>query len=1054
MARSSRYDQVFSEELKKLNQAQREAVEHLEGPVLVIAGPGTGKTQILSARIGKILSSPDTHASPHNILCLTYTDAGTIAMRKRLLKFIGPDAYRVHIHTFHSFCNQVIQENLDHFGYRDLQPISELECVSLYHKLIDTLPQGHILKRYGSEPYYEAGRLKNLFELMKRECWTPDLICSRIDEYLNDLPNREEYIYKKGNSSKGIKAGDLNQNKIDAEKEKMEKLRAAALEFPRYESFMKEMRRYDFNDMILWVLEAFRNNNSLLLKYQERYLYFLVDEYQDTNGSQNEILNLLTGYWDVPNVFVVGDDDQSIYRFQGANVRNIVDFYDRYKDSVKVIVMVENYRSTQAILDSAKAVIANNKERLVNKLKGLSKDLVAKGEVVRSSVKPVIRQYYNTLHEEAGIVKEIERLHLSNEDLSEVAVIYRNHKLVSNIVNALEQKKIPLNVKQKINILELPLIQNIINILTYIQEEFEKPDSAEYLLYEIMHYNFFEISARDAALLCKASLPKESSKKQSWRELMASREKLFLLNLETAKAVSQLEENLTYWIKELPNLTIQGLFEKILTRGGVISWIMKSGESVWLMQVITTFFDFIKDETAKNPNMKLKDLLRMIHQMQSNKIGLDLHKVIHAERGVNFVTAHSSKGLEFKHVFLISSSSKYWENQRSGNYGYKLPEMDEVDKREGADQSEEERLIEEERRLFYVALTRAKEHLYISYAGKENNDKEQEMTRFLAEVLEKNNIPAENVSLTDEEVIAYQASLMTGNAKPKIELIDREYLREALKNYKMSVTHLNKYLKCPLSFYFENVLKVPTARSESMGFGNAVHYALFQLFLQMTKTGEKIFPEKEVFYQLFAEGMRKYQSHFTDKEFERKLEYGKELLPDLYDHYKEKWNKYILVEYRIDNAEVDGVPISGALDKIEFEGKTFVNVVDYKTGNPDSGKKKLNKPDEKDPLGGEYWRQIVFYKILLDNNRIKNFEMRSGEISFVQKNDKKEFVSYKIQVLPEDVKIVKEQIKTSYQKIMNFEFTEGCGEEGCRWCNFVKYNYKNDTLDIPVSEEG
>jgi DNA helicase-2/ATP-dependent DNA helicase PcrA len=324
----------------------------------------------------------------------------------------------------------------------------------------------------------------------------------------------------------------------------MENLRAAAIEFPMFESFMKEARRYDYNDMILWVLEAFKTNPNLLLKYQERYLYFLVDEYQDTNGSQNEVLRQLTSYWDVPNIFVVGDDDQSIYRFQGANVRNIVDFYDLYKESVKTIVMVENYRSSQSILDSAKGVIGHNKERLVNKLSGLSKDLVAKGaHVVSSSVMPRITEYYNTLHEEAGIVKEIEKLHLSGEDLSEVAVIYRNHRLVSNLIKALELKKIPLNVKQKVNILELPFIQNIIRILTYIQEEFDRPDSAEYLLYEIMHYDFFEISSRDAALLCKACLPKGNAGKQSWRELIASRERLFQLHLETAKAISSLEEN-------------------------------------------------------------------------------------------------------------------------------------------------------------------------------------------------------------------------------------------------------------------------------------------------------------------------------------------------------------------------------------------------------------------------------------------------------------------------------------------------------------------------------
>src|SRR5690554_5749606 len=178
----TKYDLSFLEELAKLNSAQKEAVEQLEGPVLVIAGPGTGKTQILSARIGKILSAPEVQAAPHNILCLTYTEAGTLAMRKRLLQFIGPEAYRVHIYTFHAFCNQVIQENLEHFGFRELQPISELEAVELFQQLIDSLPPQHLLKRYTGDVYFEIGRLKNLFDLMKKENWSPEFISEKVDE--------------------------------------------------------------------------------------------------------------------------------------------------------------------------------------------------------------------------------------------------------------------------------------------------------------------------------------------------------------------------------------------------------------------------------------------------------------------------------------------------------------------------------------------------------------------------------------------------------------------------------------------------------------------------------------------------------------------------------------------------------------------------------------------------------------------------------------------------------------------------------------------------------
>src|SRR5688500_18102020 len=163
---------VFLEELEKLNAAQTEAVNAIEGPVLVIAGPGTGKTQILAARIGNILLKTDTPA--HSILCLTYTDAGTIAMRKRLLQFIGPDAYRVHIHTFHSFCNMVIQENLDYFGLRALEPVSDLEKIEVLQEIIDEFGPDHPLKRYKGEVYYDSGNLDTLFQLMKKEDWTPE----------------------------------------------------------------------------------------------------------------------------------------------------------------------------------------------------------------------------------------------------------------------------------------------------------------------------------------------------------------------------------------------------------------------------------------------------------------------------------------------------------------------------------------------------------------------------------------------------------------------------------------------------------------------------------------------------------------------------------------------------------------------------------------------------------------------------------------------------------------------------------------------------------------
>src|SRR6195952_476250 len=342
-------EKKFGNEYNKLNTEQRKAVDTIEGPVMVNAGPGTGKTQILALRIGSILQQTDTN--PNNVLCLTYTENGAIEMRNRLLKIIGSAAYNVRIHTFHSFCNEVIQDNLTYFGKLNLAPIGDLEEIDLYYKLIDSIEKDNPLKRFRGEVYYEKDRLKSLYSLMKKEAWEPPYLNERIDAYIRELPLREGFFYKR--KYKEFNAGDPKTAAIADEKDKMEMLRAAVNLYPRYNDMMAAESRYNFDDMILWVLDAFAKNRNMLLDYQERFLYFLVDEFQDTSRSQNLLLQYLTGYWDIPNLFVVGDADQSIFSFQDANVENIIEVEKKYAGNLTKIDLVNNYRSTQNVLNAA-----------------------------------------------------------------------------------------------------------------------------------------------------------------------------------------------------------------------------------------------------------------------------------------------------------------------------------------------------------------------------------------------------------------------------------------------------------------------------------------------------------------------------------------------------------------------------------------------------------------------------------------------------------------------------------------------------------------------------
>ena len=497
----NKYNEKFQEALAGLNPEQLAAVNKMDGPVLVVAGPGTGKTQILAARIGKILT--DTDARPNEILCLTYTDAGAVAMRKRLFEFIGPDAYRINIYTFHAFCNEIIQENLEYFGKLNLEPLSDLESAMLFRELVDDFPNDHLLKRFTGDIYYDVPRLRSLFSTMKRENWDSALIEKAVSEYLDDLPNREEFVYKRANATKGIKVGDPKQKDIDAAHDLMKKLLVAVGEYQQYDAKMKAKGRYDYDDMIIWVLKAFRENEEILRRYHERYQYVLVDEFQDTSGSQNELLKFLLSYWDTPNVFVVGDDDQSIFKFQGANMKNILDFANDYVSTLSTVVLKHNYRSNQHILDISRALIDNNNERLTKQL-ALDKNLLSShSRFAEDVVMPTIREYGNPGQETVDVAMQIKKLVANGTPPGEIAVIYRNHSQVEELLHFLEVQKIAVNTKRKIDILTMPFGEKIINILRYLAMELDSPYSGDELLFEILHYDLFNIPPIEAA---KASI--------------------------------------------------------------------------------------------------------------------------------------------------------------------------------------------------------------------------------------------------------------------------------------------------------------------------------------------------------------------------------------------------------------------------------------------------------------------------------------------------------------------------------------------------------------------
>lgn len=1060
------FQQKFSEAFGKLNAKQKVAVETIEGPIVTIAGPGTGKTQLLAIRIGNILNKTDVY--PHNILCLTYTDAGAVEMRNRILQFIGPDAYHVNIFTFHGFCNQVIMENTSSFGeFRDPQLVSELENIEILQTLIDNFGNDHPLKRFKKDVYYEARRLKELFELMKKEGWNAahihqsfeaykTLISNPLEVHPSVLCGRKFYDEIEGRE---INKGEISPKKLRDALNKYTSILAAADEFENYQKEMKRRERFDYQDMILWVIEKFKQDDALLGKYQERFQYILVDEYQDTNGAQNELLFLLADYWENPNLFIVGDDDQSIFRFQGANMNSLVEFWEKY--DVKEVVLTENYRSTQKILDASKRVIENNNERLVNTYAHLTKDLQAVNLDIKDlDLKPELSLYQNFTQEEVGIIDRIKNLHNQGVAYKDMALIYIKHNLASHYIEYFTKNNIPINIKKKINVLKEKEVEKIITILQYIYEEYQLMNSAEDKLFDLLHFTAFDISAKDIGLISiycgtrqvKRGIevdkkPEEFEQEDAfiypkWRQVISDEGTLKTIGISDVAKVLSVSKLLEGWIHDYANMTIQTLVEKILTEGNVLTAILKSSEKAWYLQLINTFFDFIKEEAAKNQNFSVAILVDMISKMEENNIEIPINKIISDNNGINMLSAHGSKGLEFDYVFILRANDSFWEKKASNNQNkYSYPPTLIEDSREVE--------IEDVRRLFYVAMTRARKQLYISYVLENDAGKPLMPSMFLVEIFDD---LSENIceKIDDDSVIDYKLCLMQYHT-PEAELIDHLAIERSLENFRMSTTSLNKYLQCPLTFYFEKILRVPMARNATMGYGNAIHYALEMLFRDFENSSPRSLASVSKLKEFFIKGMERYKSHFTKSERERYTYLGMEILEEYYQHYSEEWLKIpkFELEYNISLAEYEGVPISGKLDRINVYSD-HISVVDYKTGRYNA--EKLRKPDpEKGKEGGDYWRQVIFYSLLIDSDRRNNWIMKEGEMQFVEK-DKSDgkYKNSKYYITSEEKFFVGKLVVDTYEAIKNHKFSPGCGEEDCHWCNFV---HKNKPLNLVADEE-
>lgn len=1036
--------EVFEEAYRNLNPEQRAAVNQIDGPVMVIAGPGTGKTQILALRIANILLKTDI--APNNILCLTYTDAGVLAMRNRLASFIGTDAYGINIHTYHSFCNQVIQENKTKFTERfRLDSITDIEFYELCSEIVEELDNHSPIKTFADDYSNTIGKLRSLFGTMKKEGWTSDFMKEKAREYLEELRYSADMYYKV--NGKDYKKGDFNQRKFDKEQKPLEQLIAATDAFDSYNVKMRKAGKYDFDDMINFVLQGFENDKDLLADYQERYQYVLVDEFQDSNGTQIQLLYKLLEYWDSPNVFVVGDEDQAIYRFQGADISNIQNFIEKYEyQNLSIIPLEWNYRSNQTILEAAYKVISENKERLAHYFKDSPlyneayekrlKAFKASGDVLFNDEESVrFLKFQNQYAQDLGVIKEIENLvQTHGVAYRHIAILYNKHKEAVNLMKIFTERKVPYDVRYGIDVLEHRLVKQLISVLKYIDMETRRVDNAQEYLFEILHHHYLNIDVADVANMARHI---KDNKEERWREVIGNKEKLLRIGVYNGTAISQLSETLNALIKFSFSLNLEELLEEILLRMGMYQYIFRKENSDNKhndLQAIATFFNFVKEETQNERRYRLKNLLYTLDDMKNYGVKIPCEKIISNEEGVQLRTAHSSKGLEYKYVFILNCVQDSWEKKRGANNNYKLPE----------NLAKDANLEEEQRRLFYVAMTRAEHQLNICIPlaeAKVNKEDPKVVSKFVAAI--ENNISNDKefpVQESESDLVDLYLSTLIKRPVLTEEFLDKKLINEALKNFILSATTLNRYLNCKLSFYFEQVLKVPTAKSSALAFGSMIHNVLEEIFEYINE--HKQVPSYEFVKEEFERQVDRYKYSFNERQFEKRKQQGYKVVEEYYKNYVDTWDttKFYHLEKEM-KGHFEKIPLFGKLDNIEISNDQAY-VVDYKTGNPDNSLKKLSRPNEKDPLGGDIWRQVIFYQILLTASKYK-FPMAHGIVDFVEKSKKNDkFVREKIVPDLESIEMVKKQIRTAWQGIQDHDFNTGCGDEKCVWCNFVKDNYR------------
>ncbi len=1003
------------------NVKQYECIKTLEGPVMVLAGPGTGKTYTIIQRIKYMLQNGIT---PESILCLTYSEAAANEMKARLVKEIGISASSVSVNTYHAFCSNLIKQYPEEFELLDgVSLVDEITKRSIMAEVLDEFEPEIYRTKWGDYYYFIPELLKSVDEIKSNQVTkdeyfnmlnTHPLWQGRMDELQAEYIEREQ----KGKLVKTF------LNSFDSHKRKMGKAKETWTIFELYDKKLKQNNFIDFNDMINLVLNVLEYNQEFLTKISAQYKYFLVDEYQDTNYSQNNIVFLLSQGSNSNNIFVVGDDDQIIYEFQGAKTDTLEKFLLKYPDT-KVICLNENNRSSQNILDFSYDIISQDKSRLEFNPKfagyNISKKLTAKNpDIIPLNRKIEVHGFSDIKQENNYIVKEIENiinsdklpLNDSNEkDLSKISILTRENSELETFASLLEAKNIQFQIKENKSIFD---IKSSLLVYFYLKA-LENTELHADKLFGLLLSKPFEFENADYNYLL-------TQNRLNHKDLIYNiRKSLNSHKWENPKKVHEFIRTFDSLFDLKASLNFYELIIEMLNKTGLLAYFIDNNvnrsDNIYAIKKIT---DEARAYLNLNKEASLSDFLNHIDSAFESSIPILIDKDDFVQNAVQLTTLHGSKGREFDFVFIPNLIAKKWEGKKVSNKT-SLP----IDK-DNKSVDEDSARYSEQLRLLFVGVTRAKYSLFLSYSNS-IDAKPQELTSYLVEAVKNTDIVETfNHELSKDEYLNEIAQSLKKEYFNYSKAFKDE-LTARVKNFVLSPSSLNAYLNCPRNFLYSNILKIPVidSISENANYGSAFHKALDNA-VKYAKENNHYPTEQE-----FISSLNKYldKQEFTSsikrQEYKARIEKSGDIY---YKHLVEIIpSRIYATEYYLEYVPFDKYFIKGFIDRIEKNSDATFEVYDYKTGG---AKSKTQIADGKEYEG--YLNQLRFYKLAFE---LKNpgTKVSRGGLIFVEEPDSNFYIDF----TNEDNQIIQDKISFAYENIQALNFDPPSeDEQNCGYCPY------------------